>query len=156
MKNSPVPSVVLAQGICSDPDGPDFFSTRPEDVRRAKNLCALCPVRFKCLEYALSVPETYGVWGGADQWEIRSACAVTPQGDAVKKSTPAKCPFCRSSRHVSEVRDMTTRASRAECKQCGLNWKRWRSFVKKKRVRRGELVPMRPDMVDLPGFPDAA
>lgn len=141
MKNSPVPSSVLTQGICSDPDGPDFFSPLAEDVRRAKNLCALCPVRFECLQYALSVPETYGVWGGADQWEIRTACAVAPHGEPAKKARPAKCPYCRSTRQVTEVRDVTSRASRAHCTGCGLSWKRARSFVKKKRARRGEAVP---------------
>jgi WhiB family redox-sensing transcriptional regulator len=32
--------------------------------RQAVVICDVCPVREKCLEYALSVPEHAGVWGG--------------------------------------------------------------------------------------------
>ncbi|MCW2529659.1 MAG: transcription factor WhiB [Pseudonocardiales bacterium] len=30
----------------------------------AKTVCARCPIQRRCLEWALSVGETYGVWGG--------------------------------------------------------------------------------------------
>jgi WhiB family redox-sensing transcriptional regulator len=33
-------------------------------VSNAKALCAACPVQGECLEYALSVREKDGVWGG--------------------------------------------------------------------------------------------
>jgi WhiB family redox-sensing transcriptional regulator len=29
----------------------------------AKQICAACPVLTECREYALSAPETYGIWG---------------------------------------------------------------------------------------------
>lgn len=149
MRNSPVPPAILAHGLCVQPGGPDFFSPLPDDVRKAKNLCALCPVRFDCLKFAVTTPETYGVWGGADQWEIRIACAVTPYGEPVKKAHPAKCPYCRSIRNVTEVREVASRASRAHCTGCGLSWKRARSFVKKERARRSRILRES-------GLPDAA
>lgn len=30
----------------------------------AQRLCGGCPVRQDCLDYALAVPERFGVWGG--------------------------------------------------------------------------------------------
>ncbi|MEU6709940.1 WhiB family transcriptional regulator [Nonomuraea sp. NPDC046802] len=30
--------------------------------RKAKEICAQCPVRVECLDYALSRPEKHGVW----------------------------------------------------------------------------------------------
>lgn len=147
MKHSPVPSDLVEKGICRRKDGPDFFSSDPLEVRRAKNLClsggtdgSQCPVRFTCIKFALrtdgSGPETYGVWGGADQWELRIACAVEPAGSPVKKARPAKCPYCRSAKNVVEVRDLQSRASEATCSGCGLTWQRARSYVKKARVPR--------------------
>ena len=32
--------------------------------RRAKTMCAPCPVRGECLEHAVAADERYGVWGG--------------------------------------------------------------------------------------------
>jgi WhiB family redox-sensing transcriptional regulator len=49
---------------------PDLFfpisSAGPAErqIRRAKTICGGCPVREKCLEFALSHELTYGIWGG--------------------------------------------------------------------------------------------
>lgn len=42
---------------------------RADTLADAKAVCAPCPVRDKCLEHALSVPEKYGIWGGYDENE---------------------------------------------------------------------------------------
>jgi WhiB family transcriptional regulator, redox-sensing transcriptional regulator len=47
----------------SDPEL--FFAESPEDVRRAKALCGVCPVQSACLAGALQRAEPHGVWGGA-------------------------------------------------------------------------------------------
>ena len=41
-----------------------FFAESPEDVERAKALCAGCPVRRVCIAGALERREPWGVWGG--------------------------------------------------------------------------------------------
>jgi WhiB family transcriptional regulator, redox-sensing transcriptional regulator len=41
-----------------------FFAESPQDVARAKELCASCPARAACLAGALSRGEPCGVWGG--------------------------------------------------------------------------------------------
>lgn len=41
-----------------------FFSDNVVDIARAKAMCALCPLRFACLEGALEREEPWGVWGG--------------------------------------------------------------------------------------------
>ena len=40
--------------------------------RKAKQVCANCPVRIECLNYAVARPEKYGTWGGLNEDE-RSA-----------------------------------------------------------------------------------
>lgn len=51
--------------------GPDGERQPERDLReaRSKALCADCPVRVDCLNYALSRPEKYGVWGGLSEEE---------------------------------------------------------------------------------------
>ena len=41
-----------------------FFSEELQDIARAKQICAVCPVIADCLEGALERREPWGVWGG--------------------------------------------------------------------------------------------
>lgn len=48
----------------TDPEiwfGNDYFKST---FTFARNLCARCPVRQKCLDYAMANDEEFGVWGG--------------------------------------------------------------------------------------------
>lgn len=40
---------------------------RNEREKRAVVVCARCPVREKCAQHALGLPEIYGVWGGTTE-----------------------------------------------------------------------------------------
>lgn len=49
--------------------GPDG-EREPERLAREKKanaICAACPVRVDCLEYAVSRPERSGTWGGLNE-----------------------------------------------------------------------------------------
>ena len=53
---------------------PNYFERREEkDAReaRAKVFCRRCPVREQCLDFALRVRETHGIWGGLNEMERR-------------------------------------------------------------------------------------
>ena len=53
---------------------PGYFEHREEKAARefqAKAICARCPVREMCLEFALRVREPHGVWGGLNEQERR-------------------------------------------------------------------------------------
>lgn len=53
---------------------PGYFERREEKAARevrAKAICARCPVRGECLEFALRVREAHGVWGGLNEQERR-------------------------------------------------------------------------------------
>lgn len=41
-----------------------FFSEELQDIAKAKQVCARCPVMAECLEGALERREPWGVWGG--------------------------------------------------------------------------------------------
>lgn len=54
---------------------PDIFETKQDkDDReeRAKAVCAGCPVRAQCLDYAIRAGERYGIWGGMTELERRA------------------------------------------------------------------------------------
>lgn len=38
-------------------------------ARKAKAICAQCPVRAQCLEWAMESGERFGVWGGLSERE---------------------------------------------------------------------------------------
>jgi WhiB family redox-sensing transcriptional regulator len=48
-----------------------FFPDTEELAEEAKAICAACPVRVSCLEYAITVRERDGVWGGTTERERR-------------------------------------------------------------------------------------
>jgi len=56
---------------CRGIDPEIFFPVTDEDAEEAKAICAVCPVRQACLEYALANREREGVWGGATERERR-------------------------------------------------------------------------------------
>ena len=53
--------------------GPDGERQPERDIRerKAKAICASCPVRIECLNYALRRDERFGVWGGMSERERR-------------------------------------------------------------------------------------
>ncbi len=56
-----------ADARCNDAAGTMsalFFSEELQDIARAKELCAKCPVLVPCLEGAIERREPWGVWGG--------------------------------------------------------------------------------------------
>ena len=65
-------------GACNQADPEVFFSPQAERGARrrqreatAKSYCARCPVVDACLEHALAVRESHGVWGGLNTDERR-------------------------------------------------------------------------------------
>lgn len=51
---------------CADRPEVDFFASPEagEEVRRAKAICASCPVLDDCLAFAIETNQTDGIWGG--------------------------------------------------------------------------------------------
>ena len=49
---------------CRGLDTDVFFPLTDEDAGPAKEICATCPVREACLEFALQTRQADGVWGG--------------------------------------------------------------------------------------------
>lgn len=67
------------RAACRGPESRLFFppthverrDEREDRERRAKTICASCPVRRDCLDFALSIREPHGIWGGLNEAERR-------------------------------------------------------------------------------------
>jgi WhiB family redox-sensing transcriptional regulator len=67
----------MRNAACATEDPAVFFPTGNSDataaqVAVAKAICARCPVREDCLDFALLTNQQYGVWGGMDEDERRA------------------------------------------------------------------------------------
>jgi hypothetical protein len=60
------------QAACRDTNLNMFFPGRGETAGPARQVCARCPVRQPCLDYAISNRIVYGVWGGLTGRERRA------------------------------------------------------------------------------------
>lgn len=57
--------------LCAQTDPEAFFPEKGGSTREAKSICAKCPVREQCLEWALDHDERFGIWGGLSERERR-------------------------------------------------------------------------------------
>lgn len=60
----------MDDALCTE-IGPEHFFPEPAGAStvRARKVCADCPVREQCLEFALANNEAHGIWGGLMQTE---------------------------------------------------------------------------------------
>jgi WhiB family transcriptional regulator, redox-sensing transcriptional regulator len=71
------------RAACKGPQSAVFFPSslkerkdeREAREQRAKDICALCPIRRPCLEYALQIRDPNGVWGGLTEKERKQLLA---------------------------------------------------------------------------------
>jgi len=57
---------------------PPVFERKDEKIdreSRAKEICQSCAVRKDCLDYALSIREPHGIWGGLNEVERKNLMA---------------------------------------------------------------------------------
>jgi WhiB family transcriptional regulator, redox-sensing transcriptional regulator len=61
----------MADGNCAHRNPSMFFPSDGVGVEVARRICADCPVKEPCLEYALAHRIDHGVWGGCSERERR-------------------------------------------------------------------------------------
>jgi WhiB family redox-sensing transcriptional regulator len=73
------PAPWMERAACRGADPALFHPSRGEDTRPAQRICASCPVRDECLEYAVANEERQGIWGGLSQRQ-RTMLIRKPRG----------------------------------------------------------------------------
>ncbi|MGH9188858.1 MAG: WhiB family transcriptional regulator [Acidimicrobiales bacterium] len=59
------------ESACRGMDANIFFPDSDEDAGPARAVCATCPVRTECLDFALATRQDDGIWGGLTENERR-------------------------------------------------------------------------------------
>ena len=78
-----VEQVWQGKAACRGPQATAFFppshferkDEKEARENRAKAICATCPVRQPCLDYALRIREPHGIWGGLNEVERKQVLA---------------------------------------------------------------------------------
>lgn len=59
------------RALCQQVGVDAFFPEKGANAGPVKRVCAACPVRVQCLDYALERDERFGIWGGMSERERR-------------------------------------------------------------------------------------
>lgn len=87
----------VRDAICPQTDPEAFYPERGNSTLDAKRVCAGCPVRAQCLDYAMTVERDaayrFGVWGGLSPDErarLAAGAVVVPWVGKPKPEKPAE------------------------------------------------------------------
>ncbi len=119
---------------CSLPENRDkmdyFFSKEIFEKYEAKNLCFSCPVRAKCLQWALEHRVIHGVWGGRDEVDIRRTLSVSYLGEETRRRRFPNCPYCSARPSKLEIVTVDlpkggrwSTAKIVHCTECDFAWR---------------------------------
>ena len=78
MTGAIIPPAWMEQASCATVGGDAWFPDVGDPAADAKRVCAGCPVRVECLDYALAHGEQHGVWGGKSDYERRKIRLENP------------------------------------------------------------------------------
>lgn len=76
----------MQTGKCRDLDPNIFFPSDGVGVEVARAICASCPVKGPCLEYAIKNKIDQGVWGGASERERRRIRAARRKAEKAERA----------------------------------------------------------------------
>lgn len=92
------------RAACRGVDPARWYPEKGQTAKAGRAICAECPVLGQCLAHALDRPETYGVWGGADQRTLRrmrvlrgrDLAWLPPEHDLGVYCDSPSCRWCRT------------------------------------------------------------
>jgi WhiB family transcriptional regulator, redox-sensing transcriptional regulator len=81
-----------ARAACRNADPELFFpegtlGPARQAAAQAQRICFACPVRARCLDWALTNGATYGIWGGRTEEERRALRVMVAQRRHGERST---------------------------------------------------------------------
>jgi hypothetical protein len=107
-----IPPPWTQAAVCASVDPELWFPEKGNSAARAKKICATCPVREPCLQYALDNDDRFGVFGGTterDRRKIRGNTKFCKHCGAEYAPGRSHAAFC-SDECRSESRRLTKEA----------------------------------------------
>lgn len=108
--NVNMPGAWMLDGDCASTDPELFYPEKGGSAQPAKRVCAGCPVRITCAEFALTGGDPHGVYGGLSERDRRRLLAAGWQlGDALPEPPPRRmepCTLCHGQEYRSLVQHM--------------------------------------------------
>jgi WhiB family redox-sensing transcriptional regulator len=101
-------------GLFFGPDG-EGEQARREREAKAKAVCAVCPSRLLCLEYALDASPVQGVWGGLSEDERRVVLRERP---TPFPSVPEHRLRCMNGHIRTKANTRDLPGGKVRCKDC--------------------------------------
>lgn len=93
------------QLVDDDPIGPVVTTVGWTDEQACRTICATCPVRAHCLEWALEWRHTEGILGGLDGYQrehLRRARQLPAHGTSSGYTNDAcRCPLCQDAMRIA-------------------------------------------------------
>lgn len=117
-----LPPAWTEQAICAQVDPELFFPEKGGATTAAKQLCAGCPVRTDCLNYAVEHNIRFGIWGGLaerDRRHLKTTALPTkpaPTENAMPTTDTYICDQCDTSTHIP-LKDGLCHWCRAEAEE---------------------------------------
>jgi WhiB family redox-sensing transcriptional regulator len=130
---------------CADENNQEIADSFQESLRgdnqsRAKLICVECPVRLKCLQWALEHQEIWGVWGGLDEGELRRVLSVDANAKIIDRCRAPNCPSCKARPSALQL-VVAGKTVRVRCEECKFEWRSPTSVIAVRRYwkRRHQL-----------------
>jgi hypothetical protein len=112
----------VCEGVATADYDP-FFPESREQEADALAMCSICPVRGPCLAFAVDTGQTFGIWGGKTQREVRRLIARARTGRARPERVPRGHPHankthCPYGHPYSPANTYYTPTGERRCRAC--------------------------------------
>jgi len=123
-RNLPDPAEASWQdaALCAQVDPELFFPEKGGSVTAPKKICAACPVRVNCLEFALENREQFGIFGGTTERQRRVILAGRERESGAVR--------CESRRHLLTGENVLPNGKCAACREAGFRSAEGRRLAK--------------------------
>lgn len=92
-----------------------------EKELNARDVCRRCPVKFNCAQAGLTGAESWGIWGGMEEFRVRRALGRDSFGDTRSRARDLRCPYCDSDDlEISKKR--FSKGYPVVCNSCSISW----------------------------------
>lgn len=81
----------MRQAACNGHDSNLWFPEAGKSTRAARVICATCPVKAECTDFAVESDVWHGVWGGLDGYEVRKLRKERLRAGTLRRT----CDNCR-------------------------------------------------------------